>query len=288
MHGGHVHQRPRRGRSIQSLGPNEVVMRDFESLGQYHDLWAWIVLSAPDNFMSVTGAPVDQEAEFRNSFKDLRDGFHLAEKRVKNERLAKILRELLSMSESAYAEGNTKRGAHILQECEGFIWPSRAGDLKYVVEAEQRAFGALELFKDVFVSPYPYEGKLTDLGEGQRELLRIAEAHVAALLKREEDFKWFLWILDSHGAIRQEKQKSWRKAEALLRDGFTAGTIAAYARAELSFGGFGGSLSYTLEEQLRPQVSARAIMRNWKHDGLRFHLENPYLTNDSWLRKAKG
>jgi hypothetical protein len=260
------------------------MLNSFESLGQYHDFWATIVLCAPDNFRSVDGSPVNQQAELRASFHLLREWFHLVEKKFKDPRLVCVLRELLMMSEEAYVAGEAKRGAHVLQECEGLIWPSRAGDLKYVVEAEERAFGNLELFKDVFVSPYLYEGAVSDLGEGQRVLLQLASTECGSKFQREEDFKWLLWILDADGLARREQPKSWRKAEEMIRTGYSSGSIAAYCKAELSFGGFGGLLSYTLEERSKPRVKAVTIMRNWKHDPLRFHLENPYLSNDSWLR----
>lgn len=264
------------------------MLNSFESLGQYHDLWATIVLCAPDNFRSIDGSPVNQQAELRTSFEVLKEWFHLAERKFKDPRLIGVLRELLVMSEEAYLAGEKKRGAHILQECEGFIWPSRAGDLKYVVEAEIRAFGDLALFKDVFVSPYPYEGTLADLGERQRTLFDLASADCESRLRQEEDFRWLLWLLAADGEVRREKPKSWRKAEQMIRAGFSSGAIAAYCKAELVFGGFGGLLSYTLEEPSKPRVHAVGIMRNWKHDQLRFHLENPYLSDDSWLRVKHG
>jgi hypothetical protein len=264
------------------------MLTSFESLGQYHDFWATIVLCAPDNFRSVDGLPVNQQAELRASFETLRKWFFLAEKKFKDQRFVGVLRELLVMAEGAYAAGNKKRGAHILQECEGLIWPSRAGDLKYVVEAEERAFGSLELFRDVFVSPYPYEGTIEDLGEGQRTLLDLANAECESRFGRMEDFKWLLWVLAADGNARREKPKSWRRAEQMIGDGFATRTIAAYCKAELSFGGFGGLLSYTLEEPSKPRVHAVATMHNWSHDPLRFHLENPYLSDDSWLRNKRG
>lgn len=264
------------------------MLDSFESLGRYHDFWATIVLCAPDEFSSVDGSPVNQLAELRASFETLRKGFLLAEKRIKDPRLVGVLRELIVMSEEAYVAGEKKRGAHILQECEGFIWPSRAGDLKYAVEAEARAFGSLVLFKEVFVSPYPYEGTISDLGEGQRVLLELASTECESKFRLQEDFKWLLWLLASDGVSRREKPKSWRKAEEMIRAGFKSGTIAAYCKAELSFGGLGGLLNYELEESVRPRVRAVAIMRNWMHDPLRFHLENPRLSDDSWLRGKKG
>jgi hypothetical protein len=260
------------------------MLTSFESLGQYHDFWATVVLCAPDNFRSVDGSPVNQQTELRSSFETLKKWFPLAERKFKDPRLIGVLRELLVMAEEAYVAGEEKRGAHILQECEGLIWPSRAGDLKYVVEAEERAFGGLELFRDVFVSPYPYEGSITDLGERQRTLFSLSSADCDSMFRLQEDFKWHLWILATDGTTRREKPKSWRKAEEMIKAGFASGTIGAYCKAELSFGGFGGLLTYTLEEPSKPRVRAIGIMRNWKHDPLRFHLENPYLTDGSWLR----
>lgn len=85
------------------------------------------------------------------------------------------------MSHEAYSEGDSKRGSHVLQEAEGLVWQSRASRLKHVVEAERRAFGDVVLFKDVVVSPYPYEGSEEDLAQkaGVRSRLRSFDINTA-------------------------------------------------------------------------------------------------------------
>jgi hypothetical protein len=163
----------------------------FKSLGQYHDSWTSIVLSAPDQFHGFGDEPVDQAAELEKRFRWLRDGFFYVERKVKDEQLCRILLELIQMSHEAYLAGDRKTGAHVLQECEGMIWKSGAGRPKYVVEAERRAFGRVVRFNDVVVSPYPLEGTVESLGRDQKVLLAHAQAHVMRLLEAREEFKFF-------------------------------------------------------------------------------------------------
>lgn len=76
---------------------------------------------------------------------------------------------MIELSLEAYLAGDKKRGAHALQECEAIVWKKKGWlKPKYVVEAELRAFGRLELFKAVQVSIYPFEGTADDLSSNQR------------------------------------------------------------------------------------------------------------------------
>lgn len=60
----------------------------FESLGQYHDAWAGIVLRAPDQFIDFDGNPVDQASALEEAFEEIRTGFHFVAKKVKDQTVA--------------------------------------------------------------------------------------------------------------------------------------------------------------------------------------------------------
>src|SRR3546814_13019917 len=130
-----------------------------ESLGQYHDLLVYVAMSAPDHFPNKVS---DQATLFRESFEDLRSDFGFVERQIKNERLSRILREMLEMSFEAYQAGNNILGARVLIELEGLVWNSRSGQVKQAVEAALRALGALELHKEVRVSQSPTERNNTN------------------------------------------------------------------------------------------------------------------------------
>jgi hypothetical protein len=248
----------------------------FESLRQYHDFWAKIILLAPDNFTTPVGdLASDQKAALDDSFDVILAGFVFVEKKIKDLPLLAILRELIAMSYEAYKDGDTKRGAHVLQECEGLIWPSRHVRLKYVVEAEQRAFGTVHLFKDVKVSLFPYEGTTADLGPRQRALLDYARAQSQRFLDAREPFKAITWAMLKDDSIDQIRAPSQKKTLARLHAGAASGDIVASVSAHFPFGGYKGLLSFNLEEVGRPRVDAISLVENWVVAPPRYHLYEP-------------
>lgn len=100
----------------------------FESLGQWHDFWAVILLSAPSDFSeydekTTTMVKVpDQAGALKEAYETLISGFQFAERKLKDEQLVHIVRELIEMAFEAYWAGDGKRGNHTLQEAEGMIW----------------------------------------------------------------------------------------------------------------------------------------------------------------------
>lgn len=100
-------------------------MRNFETLGQYHDHLASVVLSAPDRFYDVRlgDLAADQQQALAKAFDRIRSGFHFIQKKLKDERLERICQEMIEMSFDAYSHGNTKLGSHVLQEFRGLVWP---------------------------------------------------------------------------------------------------------------------------------------------------------------------
>jgi len=264
-------------------------MRHFESLGQYHDLWGWLVLSAPDNFTSYTSEPIDQADALKSAFDDLRSNF-------KDERVFRIAQELLEMSYEAYLSGDVKRGAHALQECEGLIWKSRSSKIKYAIEAEQRAFGENVTYAGVTVSPYPYEGTRSDLGNDQTALLELAHKHCLSYLSKWREFSFFAWVMDNEGEIKRispdpkedatpvltptqrTSTACWKRTKELVR----ADQIRACVIMNIIGAQGDGLVSFDLEQNGFPRISARQLFKLKKgptHEfgDMHFHLEDPQI-----------
>lgn len=256
--------------SLEALPEDRSV--PFQSLGQYHDSWTSIVLSAPDQFHGFDDEPVDQAAELDKRFRWLRDGFFYVERKVKDEHLCRILRELIQMSHEAYLAGDRKTGAHVLQECEGMIWRGSAGRLKYVVEAERRAFGEVVRFKDVVVSPYPLEGTLESLASDQKVMLAHAQAHVGRYLEARDEFKFIAWEMDSVGTISGVSKRSLKATKDYLRGAAASGTIRACCIAQFVLMGI---IVYDIEQTGTPSASVRAVVSDWTPGEFHYHLDEP-------------
>lgn len=252
-------------------------MREFESIGQYHDHWAYVLLSAPDEFTSPDGSPVaDQEAALRREFEILVSAFHFAERKIRDARKSRIAKELLNMALEAYLSGDAFRGAHIFQECEGMIWKIHEQKTKFAVEAEERAYGTLELYKDVRVSPYPYEGSRKDLAQRQLHLFEHAYEYLKELVERRETIpSHCVWINEINGAITPLPSRTWKKTRLRLRELATHGTIAAWARLDMPFGAMLGCATITVEEIGRPQIQAVTLVKEYQCEPPRFFLDDP-------------
>ncbi len=276
-------------------------MRALERIGDYHALWSWLVLSAPDGFKSFDGQPADQDKSLREAFSDLRNGFHFVRTRVKDERLLRILEEMLEISLEAYLAGDKKRGAHALQECESLIWSSKARlKSKYVVEAELRAFGELELFKGIRVSIYPYEGTSDDLSANQRRLLDHAYAQSMRRINDARDFSWFSWALDNEGKVRRLSvepkndqteqfgplQKSRRAAISRLQGLALEGQITSSVFVSALFPLASGLLTFSLEDKGHARVEAiQGLKINdqgvREFRPMRYHLNDPLIFDEA-------
>lgn len=248
-------------------------LRTFESLGQYHDSWSIILLRAPDQFPEYDWDPPprSQAQRLEEEFASLRAGAHFAEKKLKTPRLIGVFHELLKMSHEAYLCGDGKRGAHVLQEAEGLVWPSRMTRLKYVIEAEKRAFGDVELFKDVVVSPFPYEGSENDLGDVQRRLWLHATSQMDELVP--ETFNTTrTWVASTNGEIHLVKGRSGKSILETVRVGVEQGQIQGYAIGNL----IGVDLlCVDVEEPGKPRISVRRLSRSGETPMPRFHLDEP-------------
>lgn len=274
-------------------------VRRFETLGQYHDFWVWLFMSAPDRFMPLDNEVVDQRRELNAAFADLRSNFHLVRKNVKDERLFRIAEELVEMAFEAYTSGEAKVGAHILLECEGLVWKSKKQKIKYGVAAEQRAFGVNIVYADVLVSPYPYEGIEGDLGDDQRALLAVARHYCESYLSEWRDFALLAWVMESDGAIKrispdpkeydgatlpplQRSEGACRRRAKQLAE---EERIRACVVVNVIGAQGDGLISYDIEQRGHPLVSARQLFRLKKgptrdFDPMQFHLIDPHIFDE--------
>jgi hypothetical protein len=271
---------------------NKTQLRRNQTLGQYHDCMAVLMLKAPDNFRNVLTWTLvhDQKRALRDEFDLLRSDFYLVERRLKDPHLSRIARELIEMSYDAFSSGDRKKGAHVLGECAGLIWPSEAVRPKYAVEAERRAFGVNSLYKDVVISPYPYEGSAADLGTDQAALLALAVRWCRTYQAEGREFLTFSWVMANDGTISrtsalpkeddhpvlQPVQRSFgfKRLKQLAHEGHIRACVLAQASPSRSY----GVLVYDVEEIGRPRVSARQIHNlkagEMRYDQMRYHLED--------------
>jgi hypothetical protein len=259
---------------------NDTAIR-FESLGQWHDFWAVVLLSAPDDFReydeksSEMAKVSDQVAALKNAYETLICGFHFAHRKLQDEQLIRIVRELIEMAFEAYRAGDGKRGNHTLQEAEGMIWRGSQLPVKYAVEAERRSFGTVIRYKDVRVSAYPFEGARNDLGPAQEALLQTAERLCQSCFDANKEFKYFGWVHYPGGRIEQIKAPSRKKLQRHFRELAETRQIDGAAMAELVISAVNGLIVFHLHEQDRPHVRAIAKTNHWRYEPLRFHLEDP-------------
>lgn len=277
-------------------------MRKLESLGQYHDLLIATFLSAPDHFSQTRKVPVDQRTYFLEAFDDLRSGFHFVQSKTKDPRLSGILREMIEMAFEAYEAGDKKLGAHTLQEFGGLIWKSMFIRIKHAVEAERRAFGSVELYKDVRITPYPYEGSASDLRWDQRRLLAVAEQQSREFLRQGREFKPFCWVCNNQGSIfrmtaeprsdlhevLRPLQKSWKGTLSRLKELANAKEIRASVIAQyigLLTNPHSGSFHYRLEERGAPYIAAIQRFKPtggglFEFSSMRFHLNDALIFSE--------
>lgn len=96
-----------------------------KNLSGYNDRIMFIILSAPDRFPKVGPFTDDPAKNLSIVFDSLEEGFHLIDKKVKDEAQSQALRKLLKDSLTAYKEGEKKKGAHLLQNFQDVVFPNR-------------------------------------------------------------------------------------------------------------------------------------------------------------------
>ena len=247
----------------------------FESLGRWHNYWSIPIIYAPDKFTDHNSVLLtDQQAALRESYEKLLTGFDFARRKLKDEVATRIVRELIEMAYEAFRQGDGKLGSHILQEAEGMIWVGSAQRVKYAVEAERRAFGEVTRYKDIRISPYPYEGTRSDLGAAQAELLATAEEGCLSHFRDRREFKYLCWIKREDGVVEQLKAASRKKLMQRLHDLSAAREIIGAVVCEFTSPTH-GSIVFKLHERGKPEIDAIAQTKHWTFDDLRFHLDDP-------------
>jgi hypothetical protein len=108
------------------------------ALTEYHDFLAYVTLFAPSDFPEEDYLQPHEQITLDKAFSKLRNDFGLVRERVKDENTLTLLRELLEMSYEHYSHGDDVKGAHIIQEFETLIWPSRGAPIDYSPIALQR------------------------------------------------------------------------------------------------------------------------------------------------------
>lgn len=100
-------------------------MAKIMKLSQFNDALGFLVLAAPDHFPQRAPFGGDQERNLRLKFKELEDGFHFVEHKVKDPAVLAHLKQLMNDSLTAYLQGDKKTGAHLLQDMQEVVFPNR-------------------------------------------------------------------------------------------------------------------------------------------------------------------
>ena len=108
------------------------------AIAEYHDFLAYVLIHAPNEFPEEDYLPPDEQMTLDKAFFELTRDFEAVEPRVKDAKRMLVLREMLVMSHEAYRAGDDVRGAYILQEFEGLIWPEHRIPERFAAEAERR------------------------------------------------------------------------------------------------------------------------------------------------------
>jgi hypothetical protein len=256
---------------MQPFNPRRPFLKDLESLGQYHDFWATVIFKAPDDFhYSFLPEPVDQSQALADAFESLQYGLRFAKAKIKDERQVGVIAELLRMSYEFYLANERKLAIRALQEAEGLIWPSQRIRLELTAVAEMRAFGAVQMFKDVRPRKFDGEASLSELGPGQRKLLDFVWPLAKEIVASGAEFKMFPYVVTSSGELLEVRLTSSKKTNAEIQRLASSGEITASIRAD-----FFGVLIFELEERGKPLISARAKWENGKFNEFRFFLDDP-------------
>lgn len=269
-----------------------------ETLAEYHDHLASLILNAPDHFREVVSGDLysDQAEALNANFDVLRSDFHFVERNLKDDHLARICQELIEISFEAYLNGEIRTGIFSLQELRGLIWPSYKLRPKYGVQAELRAFGVNTLYAGVRASPYPYEGTRAELSRKQEQLLVLAERSYAAHLNDPEvptypdEPTYFSWVITQDGAVKRTSakpkgdhhpilkpvQRSWGFKR--LKELASSGEIQACVLVQIPLGN-PGLIICDVEESGHPRVSVRQKFERQRgvaqFEPARYFIEDP-------------
>ncbi|WP_147330461.1 MULTISPECIES: hypothetical protein [unclassified Duganella] len=242
---------------------------------EYHDTLVSVLLQSPNRFKSFDDSNVDQKEALREAFEGLQKTFPLVEKKLKDEYLAAILRELLRMAYEFYSSGDSRNGAYALQEVEGTVWPSRNVPPRHALDAECRVHGTLKRYAGKAPNPYPYPGSVEDMGHSQLQLF-------SAVLRQYEDGSETLqpgdehnWLLGPDTIARKFNAQSKKAAATRFTQELSTRTSLAALRATSVFGSL---LIFDIEETHRPRISVRGKPELFKTGSPNFIVEEAIWT----------
>lgn len=224
------------------------------SFATYHDHLVVVLMCSPDRFTSFDGSPVNQQVALREAFEVLQEAFPLVGKKLKDDYLSAILRELLQMAYEFFSAGDDRNGIYALQEVEGSVWPSRKIPPRHAPAAERRAHGKVDRFAGVIPNPYPYRGRLEDMGPSQ---LRLFQSVMSAYDSGDDSLdpgKVHHWLLDTDSVARRINERSRKAAAARIMQELSTRNSLAALRAENVYGSL---LVFDVEEPGRARMSVR-------------------------------
>jgi hypothetical protein len=99
--------------------------RKFERFGDVSDHMGFMVLCCGNRFPKVGPYGDDQEQNLEIAFARLLEGLPLIAKRLRDASKLSEVESLIGASLNAYRSGDRKRGAHLLQDVENIILPTR-------------------------------------------------------------------------------------------------------------------------------------------------------------------
>jgi hypothetical protein len=106
-------------------------------IAEYHDFLSYVIVCCPD-FPEEDYLQPHEQMNIDRAFVELEQGLPVLHDRVRDAGRMAVLLEMLRMSKEAYVGGDDRRGAFILQELEGIVWPSHALPAAYESEARER------------------------------------------------------------------------------------------------------------------------------------------------------
>jgi len=107
------------------------------ALSNYRDFLSYVIVCAPNDFPEEDYLQPHEQMTLAKAFAELEAKLSVVSERVKGKDVVALLRELLSMAHNSYLHGQDVEGAHMLQEFETIIWPSRRVPEKYAPLAKQ-------------------------------------------------------------------------------------------------------------------------------------------------------
>lgn len=225
-----------------------------KEFSHYHDFLVCVMLQSPNDFTSSDEGPVDQPKALKEAFETLQEAFPLVEKKLKDDYLSAVLRELIQMSYGFFSAGDIRNGIYALQEVEGTVWPSRRVPPRHAPDAERRVYGELQRYAGVTPNPYPYEGSAEDMGKFQRQLFEaVLTAYESGSESLHADTEHH-WLLGVDSVTRRTSERSKKAAVArLTQELSTSSSLAALRAVNVC----GDLLIYDVEEAGRPRISVR-------------------------------